>query len=281
MAKPKTAKKPVKKPAAKTVKAKKGTPEWATPAALMRYDFETQKMTSKLGREVDQIESEYLASKERTGDLKKSLEGREAELRSMIRDRAEYRGKPPNQTLFTKQETAAKQKEMELANAKVASGALPETDRWFPEDLWKQFPIKRLMDFGLTESDVKKIEAGEVKKGEGFPILTMGNLSKFTEVTSGGYSRTFKDLKGIGAAGVDRLQDAHEKFWAAWKNGLDEKFALENNHKKPEPKAEEPAQKATKSKKSTKTEATDAKEAADETPKPVTDQTPETEQEPE
>lgn len=121
--------------------------------------------------------------------------------------------------------------ELTEAAAGKRNPPVPETD-----ELWKQFPIDRLTDFGLTDSDVKKLHAGEVKRtGEVFPILTMGDLNRFVtpNPANPSYTRGYQDVKGLGPAGVDRVSEAETKFWASWNAGLRDKFATEKGHVQP------------------------------------------------
>jgi hypothetical protein len=104
------------------------------------------------------------------------------------------------------------------------------------EDLWKQYPIERLREFGLTDSDVKKLNECMVKTtGESFPIATMGDLNRFTQPSTSnpGYNRGYGDIKGFGTAGTDRLSEAEAKFWAAWNGGLQNQFAEERGYGPP------------------------------------------------
>lgn len=228
------AKKPVTPKAAKPKKA----PDYTSPAALQRYDFETQKEATKLEKETGEAKSVWLVAKERASEAKTNYEADLEALRKYVRDRAERRGKAPKPNLFQEHNEAAKEAEMRADNAAVASKAITTDPAvWPPEDLWKQFPIDRLTTFGLTAKDIEHIQAGEVKKGSGIgPLLTMGSLSQFTAAIPGTtYTRGYIDLKGIGQAGVDRISNAETAFWTAWRNGVGAKFALEQGLVKPEP----------------------------------------------
>lgn len=217
-----------------TAKAKAApVPDYATPEALRLYDFDTQKRATEFERQIATSKGQWDRAKALATEAKKTYEADVIELRTWIRERHEKRGKPPAAHLFKTAEDKEKAGELKATDAKA--GAVAAATGWYPEDLWRAFPIKGLMKFGLTAADVEKIEAGEVKKGNGIgPIRTMGDLSKFTEPI-GAYSRNYGDLKGIGNAGVERLHEAEAKFWTAWKNGLAETFAVEKGHKRPEP----------------------------------------------
>ena len=226
-----------KTPADKSAKKAK-VPDYKSPAALARYDFETQRMTREVVETVQEAENEYLSLKEQASDAKKTLEAKEIELLKLIEDRGENRGKPPKPNLFQKADNAATDKAMKDANAAAIDG-----DAWPPEDLWQQFPLARMTEFGLTASDVEKLAAGTMKKGiEGIgPIDTMGAMSRYTKPSANGWARKLTDIQGVGQATLDRWSEAETKFWAAWKDGLGEKFATEQGLTKPEPKEQKDA----------------------------------------
>ncbi len=105
-------------------------------------------------------------------------------------------------------------------------GDLDPADR-FPE-LWREYPIDRWERFGITPKDAEKLAAGEVKRETGRkPVRTVGDLSDFSKPTAGGYSRGYGDVKGIGAAGAERIADAEMGFWKWWNGGGLEEFARE------------------------------------------------------
>jgi hypothetical protein len=221
------------KPKAKAKKPAKAE-DFKSPAALARYDFETQKLTRELSGGVREAENAWLTLKEKASDAKKTLEAKEIELRKLIDDRGEQRGKPPKPNLFQKHDDAAKDAAMKAENAKLA-----ESPDWWPTDLWEKFPIERFTEYGLTRGDVDKIKDGTMKQGEGIgPIETMGAMSNFTRPAANGWARKLTDLKGIGQATLDRYSEAETKFWAAWNGGLAEKFAIEQGLVKPEPAKE-------------------------------------------
>jgi hypothetical protein len=120
---------------------------------------------------------------------------------------------------WEKQQAAAAQVEEPKA---LAADAL--------EELWREFPLDRWTEYGLTASDVKKLAEGTVKRDNStFPLRTVGDLNRFTTPPEGmpTFNRGYGDIKGIGAAGVDRISEAETKFWAAWNAGLKERFAQE------------------------------------------------------
>jgi len=112
-------------------------------------------------------------------------------------------------------------------------------------ELWREFPLDRFEKFGLTTGDIEKLAAGEVKQGTGFPLITVGDMQRFTSPYehNPSYSRNLTDIRGIGAAAVERIQDANANFWGWWNGGGAEEFAAEKGIKiEPKPAAEAEAE---------------------------------------
>lgn len=122
----------------------------------------------------------------------------------------------------------AVQEVIDRETAVVAADPEPDAAPAIPEGLWREYPIERWDRFGITQKDIDKLAAGEVKRETGRrPIRTVGDLSEFTTPTASGYSRGYADVKGIGPGGADRISEAEMRFWAWWKNGGDAEFARE------------------------------------------------------
>ncbi|MFO0937854.1 MAG: hypothetical protein U0798_15225 [Gemmataceae bacterium] len=211
--------------------------DYTSKDALSAYDFETQREATDRELDAERAKDDWLIKKARAADAKRNFEHAQEELNTYIRERAQRRGKPPKQDLFAEANSQAAKDERDVANAAVTNGVGSTVEEWPPTDLWKQYPIARLSEYGLTAKDIEHIESGEVKKGTGIgPLLTMGALSKFTEAIPGtNYNRGYQDLKGIGQAGVDRISNAETAFWAAWRKGVGERFAAEKGLVKPVP----------------------------------------------
>jgi hypothetical protein len=117
--------------------------------------------------------------------------------------------------------------EVRMKLAELADREAPDPAA-IPEELWREYPIERWTRFGLTAKDVEKLAAGEVKReSDRRPVRTVGDLSNFSAPTSGGYSRQYADIKGIGTAGADRLSDAETRFWQWWQCDGQDEFARE------------------------------------------------------
>lgn len=123
----------------------------------------------------------------------------------------------------------------EVANLREKLKAVIETETAAPlpsaeSDLYKQYPIERFTRFGLTSKDVEKLHACETKgTATGFPIITIGDLQRFItpNAASPGYVQSLKDIKGIGDAGCDRIEEAQMQFWGWWRSGGEAEFAAE------------------------------------------------------
>jgi len=171
------------------------------------YDAETVRLVTAAEREVGVCERELDSFKAMVGEAKKTLEARVIELRKLIRDRQTDRGTTPAPSIL----------DMTDAPAAVV-----------PEDLWRAYPIERWARYGISAKDVERLAAGEVKKaGERFPITTVGDLSNFSKPSPSGWVNGYADIKGIGAAGADRISDAEAQFWSWWGGGGDVEYARE------------------------------------------------------
>lgn len=260
-----------------------------TPEGIARYDAETVELVNEANEETTEAVKHWLDLKQRASDAKKSAEGRQAELRSLIDDREKWRGKKkPADNLFAGKKPEDEPKgwrslplsALRLDNdvLKIVADAgirtVGDLDEWYSKDaplnesqveavgreieaatkgernppaaepadeLWRQFPVAGLTEFGLSESDVKKLHTCTVKRtGEAFPIRTMGDLNRFVQPNPAmpEFTRGYQDVKGLGPAGVDRVSEAETKFWSAWNAGLKEKFAQEQGHGVQEPAAD-------------------------------------------
>lgn len=241
--------------------------DYKSPKFLAAYDAETAATGSKQVAEIDSYEREWKAAHEKASALKKQFESARSLHIQYVRERNEHRGKPPGHLFasFEAQQTVEKFGHVpapgapaadspakplaETAAAAAGPMSLPDGAKpssWFPDDLWKKFPIDRLTGYGLTAADAEKFKAGENKQGrENFPIHTMGDLTAYQSPTASGFERRLSDIKGIGAATADRLEKACNGFWKDWP-GLSEAFAVEMGYRRqltdPEPKpAETPA----------------------------------------
>lgn len=120
----------------------------------------------------------------------------------------------------------------EIIDAEGEAAAPPEERPAGPDplaELWREFPVERWKLHGLTPKDVEKLHAGEIKGGGAHPILTVGDLNRFVtpNPANPGFARGYSDIKGIGAAGSERISEAETAFWGWWNKGGDREFAAE------------------------------------------------------
>ncbi len=258
---------------------------------LAAYDADTVRLVSEAEDRAKAAESTYENSKAVASEDKKRYEARVDELRKLIHDRADNRGKRPQKTLLDHVpewrlrnvtaialafDGAKEAVEIALGAGIKTLGDLYEqigpdhtqatTTLWVAEvveqlraavqkyidaetaeappaapELWRVYPIERWTRFGLTEKDVEKLHSGEAKGGGGHPIITVGDLNRFVtpNPANPSYARGYGDIKGIGAAGVDRISEAETAFWTWWKGEGEAEFALERAPKaEPAPEAE-------------------------------------------
>jgi hypothetical protein len=249
---------------------------------LNDYDAETVRLTVAAEQRIAQAEATAAGLAGEARAAKKRAKEEASELRRMIRDRQDGRGKAPQPTLLDMVPTAPAWESLPVAKLNLPAGIAAELsfvpnltcgelnsevcattpdaetgpfglshgdvaeirmalaelrDRehdakpapTVPDDLWRSYPIERWTRFGLTAKDVEKLAAGEVrgKPGTYLPIRTVGELSEFTAPSSTGFTYGYADVKGIGAAGADRISDAETRFWSYWRDGGEEEFARE------------------------------------------------------
>jgi hypothetical protein len=193
-----------------------------TPEELAEYDANSRTLIDQAEIAVSESEANYLAAKETASEAKKELEADEGRLRKLIRERRDQRGRKPDPTLLDH----AGKSEADTDTALEAPGD------GIPEDLYKQYSIAEWTKFGLTEKDVEKLSAGDLKSGGTAPIRTIGDLQTFSQPNPDQptYTRNYTDIKGIGQAGADRISEAETNFWGWWQKGGKEEFAKEKGY---------------------------------------------------
>jgi hypothetical protein len=184
-----------------------------SPEELAKYDAESIQLINARAAHVGQLESEWEGLHASASAKKKQFELAQDELRSLIRERADQRGKPLQKDLFSE------------VGSGIGNAVLND------DELWQQYPIsfERWKQFGLTESDCEKFNTGETKSHGVIPINTMGDMSRYTtpNPNNPGFVRHLKDIKGIGEAAEERWFDASIKFWGWWGSGGREEYAKE------------------------------------------------------
>lgn len=224
--------------------------DYTSPEFLSAYDTETAEVSGQQVRRIYDLQTEWQRLHEEAAAKKKEFEAARTAHLNYVRQRIDQRGKKPAETGNLFQNVEAEETLKKYGPAANASGAaavagggpqqLPQTGSaagWYPDDLWKQFPIDRYTAWGLTAADVEKLKAGVVKgRPEPFPIETVGDLNRYTTPSEGGHSLRLTDIKGIGEAAAERLLKADSAFWGEWP-GLSAAFAVEKGYHRPDPLA--------------------------------------------
>lgn len=259
---------PKKPPAAKKSKSKskpKARPKkpaaYDSPAALAAYDAETARLVTESRHAVETAETEYKDAKEVAADAKREFEAVRKKHFALLKDREEYRGRAPKPVQQTipfdnpnppepqpggngkpKKGAARKAGQATAAQPPVGHPSNPPgSTTWYPDTVWQQYPMDRLSAFGLKPSIVEKLREGTIKGKDPFPILTVGDLNKFTEPIPGTtYTRKLTDIDGIGRQAAEQIENAMSAFWSDWPT-LAEPFAIELGHTRPLSEPEEPA----------------------------------------
>ncbi len=246
--KPKPAAKPKAKP-----KGKEKAPaevDYKSPEYLAAYDSETVREGNAQVSEIYELKSEWDILHEQAAAKKKAYEQARTAHFTYVRERMDMRGKKPNHLFAEAEARETMEKAAPAAKGKKkgsgASKELPTAPEakgsgWFPDDLWKQFPIERLTDYGLKPGDVAALKDATNKKGgEAIPLVLMGDLTLFSTPMENGYTRRLTDIKGIGPAAVERIETANGEFFARWPQ-LAEAFAVEKGYRRPDPLADQGA----------------------------------------
>lgn len=207
---------------------------WLNPDYQAAYDAETQQVTAKLLNEKYEIESEIETHKTKAAASRAELKAKERELKNHHEERARQRGKQPPVRQLTI-DSAPQPDARPAANADPGAEpvnfpkAAEDEQRAFTDELVKKFPVARWVEFGATEADVKKLNAGDLKDGGPCPIFTVGDLQSFVNPypDNPSFTRGYTDIRGIGKAAVERIQNAEMSFWAAWNSRLAADFAKE------------------------------------------------------
>jgi hypothetical protein len=178
------------------------------------YDAETSRLVFQRERVVSSLEAIWTNKHSAASAAKKDFEEARDELRSFIREREVDKSQP---TLFGPHPKSASQ--------------LDAVATVIPGDLWQQYPLtaERWERFGLTSKDVEKLNSGETKHHGTHPMLLLGDVTRFItpDPSNPSYSRTLKDVKGMGDSAYDRWTEAETRFWAWWQGGGELEFARE------------------------------------------------------
>jgi hypothetical protein len=167
-----------------------------------------------------EAEAAYEIAKKASNNAKKVFETAATELLDLIDERSEGRGKKPEKNLFSDVDRKGGDGSIDRLPA-TATIDLPIGSGDPLVNLWEQFPIDiegPWLGLGMKKGDVEKLNAGDVKEGAAHPILTMGDLTRYTTPNSANpsYTRRLIDIKGVGKEAAARIEDALVQFWAWW-----------------------------------------------------------------
>jgi uncharacterized protein YhfF len=182
---------------------------------LEEYDYETLRLVNDKATYVTELESRWNVCHSEAAYAKKSFESARDELRLLIRQRQDERGKPVQGSLF---------------DDKVSDD--PTTQKFIEQaEMWKQYPMSfdRWERWGLTARDVEILNGGETKDHGTHPITVFGDVMKFVtpNPANPSYARSLKDFKGFGDTAMERYMNAETAFWAWWSKGGESEFARE------------------------------------------------------
>lgn len=244
------------KPKQKGKAKPKAEPRYDTPEAMAKFDRETFEQLLARKQQLDADRNAYLTAKERAADLKKMYEAARIEYEDAIDERKKWRGqKPPGvQLTFADVKPEPGEATGPAEPTILTPKDVTDAPGWYPEDLWKKYPLTRFVELGLTQRDVEILHEGELKGGGGerHPLVHYGDIGVFTKAKGSGFAHKMTDIKGFGDAAFNRFEDAQNKFWAAWPGELGERFAKEMGYFPDKPLKEggkKPAKQKAKAKK--------------------------------
>jgi hypothetical protein len=188
-----------------------------TPEELAEYDRKTVQLVGYKLQVVRAEERNWKSLHAEASAAKKSFEAAQGELNDLIEAREMQR-------------LNGRQLTIDDIKPEPADIPLPLAES-LTKDLWQQYPMtfERWERFGLTKSDIEKLNSGETKNHGVHPILVFGDITRFItpNPANPGYARTLKDFKGLGDKGYDRYQEAETKFWTWWNSKGMAEFAAE------------------------------------------------------
>jgi hypothetical protein len=172
---------------------------------LIEYDRESLGLITEKNKQIREAAQTMAASKAQYTEDKHAWDRLNTELNALIDERQEHRGKPRQATLVDG-----------LDPNKPASGV--------PKDLWRQYPLDRWTEFGLTAGEIAKLAANSP------PISTVGELSDFLapHPSNPEWSKKITDVPGIGKGKGQKIEDANQAFWKWYQTkGGAEEYAKE------------------------------------------------------
>jgi len=196
-----------------------------SPYKLSLYDQETVRLINEKAAEVADKEAEYIDAHGLAGRLKKSFEAMQTELRELIKERAEQRGKPEQPTLFGRSPTYANDLDSpdndvtpddwaasrgaESFDAVTMPAAAPAEDK--PDDSWKAVTLRE-----LVEKDGLPAKVAELLEANG--LDTLGKVTEYTDPNASGWCKKLTDFKGFGPKKLEEFEQATANYWGRRSN---------------------------------------------------------------
>lgn len=232
--------------------------DYQSPEYLAAYDRETAIKIAAANGETERLKAVWDSLKDEAKDAKAEYELQRNRLQKLIAERDHGYGRPPadlglfaytvgadGQHHFTAPLPGSTNGAAKKPSARTPGDVQP--GKWFPDDLYKAYPLDRFEKHGLTKKAIQALRDGVQKdRPNPFPILTMGDLAAFVDPSVMGYSRNLTDIKGVGPSEAEKISNAETAFWAEWPM-IQEQFAVENGFKRLD--SQDEAEKADKKKK--------------------------------
>lgn len=172
-----------------------------------RLREELLEIIQKKEAEVAVAESNWEELKTEANDAKKVFDKRVAELRNLVRQSKNLHEETP---LFNQPAAATP--------TDSPSPAEPQ-DAEVEDDSWKIIKLDQALQ-GVPESLIEKLEQHEP------PLRTLGELTAWLNADQG--RNQFTDIKGVGRAKADQIEEALAAFWTRWANRGEPTKSTEN-----------------------------------------------------
>lgn len=160
-----------------------------------RLREEILELIQKKEIEVGFAESNWEEAKAEATEARKVFDKRVEELRNLVRRSKNLHEETP---LFNQRPTPQEAKSEEVKEAEVI------------DETWKQVKLAEAL-IDVPENVIEKLEQNEP------PMRTMGELTAWLNADQGRNRLT--DIKGIGRAKEDQIEEALAAFWTRWQGG--------------------------------------------------------------
>jgi hypothetical protein len=199
-----------------------GAPEPAPDAAnaLKAYDDETLDLIDQAERLARETEREWDEKHTEASAAKKKFEKAVEDMRQLVRDRRDGRGKPKSAKLYPDPDHVEPDDEGEDGDLYDDadqhcddSAAFPAVPAAAEGDGWKSVPLASL---NIAKGVLKRLaEPVHKQTGKRTPITTLGELAAFNGFPDGpGWEVELLKLEGIGKGKADQVREAVGAFFA-------------------------------------------------------------------